>query len=56
MAKVTREIPEMSERAKNATALSRNVAKELGLDSVPIQKVELPYKGYKSVSDLLWFE
>ncbi len=30
VAKVTREIPEMSERAKNATALSRNVAK--GLD------------------------
>ncbi|MBE6912835.1 MAG: hypothetical protein E7473_09955, partial [Ruminococcaceae bacterium] len=32
------------------------IAKELKLDSVPIQKVELPYKGYKSVSDLLWFE
>jgi len=28
-------------------------AKELGLKDVPIQKVELPFKGYKSIEDLI---
>ena len=30
-----------------------SVAKRLGLKEVPIEKVELPYLGYKSVEDLL---
>ena len=32
------------------------VAKQLGLDKIPTQKVSLPYKGYKTVNDLLWFD
>ena len=31
-------------------------AKQLNLDNVPIEKVTLPYKGYKTVNDLLWFD
>ena len=31
-------------------------AKQLGLDKIPTQKVSLPYKGYKNVKDLLWFD
>jgi len=31
-------------------------AKQLGLDKIPTQKVSLPYKGYKTVNDLLWFD
>lgn len=31
-------------------------AKQLKLDKVPIEKVSLPYKGYKTVNDLLWFD
>ncbi len=31
-------------------------AKQLGLDKIPTQKVSLPYKGYKTVKDLLWFD
>ena len=30
-------------------------AKQLKLDKVPTQKVLLPYKGYKTIDDLLWF-
>lgn len=29
------------------------VAKRLGLEQVPIEQVELPYAGYKSIEDLL---
>lgn len=29
-------------------------AKQLKLKDIPIEKVELPYKGYKTVNDLLW--
>ncbi len=29
-------------------------AKELGLKEVPIEKVNLPYKGYKITKDLYW--
>ena len=31
-------------------------AKQLGLDKIPTQKVSLPYKGYKTINDLLWFD
>lgn len=31
-------------------------AKRLGLTEVPIEKVDLPYAGYSTVDDLLWFE
>ena len=29
-------------------------AKQLGIKDVPVQKVELPYAGYKTVDDLFW--
>ena len=31
-------------------------AKELKLNKIPSQKVSLPYKGYKTISDLLWLD
>ena len=31
-------------------------AKQLKLDKIPIEKVSLPYKGYKTIDDLLWFD
>ena len=31
-------------------------AKRLGIKEIPIEKVELPYAGYKSIEDLLWFD
>ena len=31
-------------------------AKQLGPDKIPVQKVSLPYKGYKTINDLLWFD
>ena len=31
-------------------------AKQLKLDKIPTQKVLLPYKGYKTINDLLWFD
>lgn len=31
-------------------------AKKLGLTEVPIEKVELPYAGYSTIDDLLWFD
>ena len=31
-------------------------AKRLGLGEVPIEQVELPYTGYKTIEDLLWFD
>ena len=31
-------------------------AKQLKLDKIPTQKVSLPYKGYKTINDLLWFD
>lgn len=31
-------------------------AKQLQLDKIPTQKVSLPYKGYKTIDDLLWFD
>ena len=31
-------------------------AKRLGLTEVPIEKVDLPYAGYNTIDDLLWFE
>ena len=31
-------------------------AKKLGLTEVPIERVELPFAGYKTIVDLLWFE
>lgn len=31
-------------------------AKKLGLEEVPIKKVELPYAGYSTTDDLLWFD
>lgn len=31
-------------------------AKKLGLTEVPIEKVELPYAGYKTITDLLWVD
>ena len=32
------------------------VAKELQLDKVPVEKVSLPYKGYKTINDFFWFD
>ena len=32
------------------------VAKDLKLKNIPIEKVSLPYKGYKTIDDLLWFD
>jgi uncharacterized protein (DUF1015 family) len=29
-------------------------AKSLGLETVPAQKVTLPYSGYKTTADLIW--
>ena len=29
-------------------------AKRLGIEDVPVEKVDLPYAGYKSIEDLLW--
>ena len=29
-------------------------AKDLKLKNIPIEKVSLPYKGYKTIDDLLW--
>ncbi len=29
-------------------------AKDLNLKNIPIEKVSLPYKGYKTIDDLLW--
>lgn len=31
-------------------------SKILGLKEIPIEKVELPYAGYKTIEDLLWFD
>ena len=31
-------------------------AKRLGLTEMPTEKVELPYAGYKTIEDLLWFD
>lgn len=31
-------------------------AKRLGLTEVPVEKVELPYAGYGTIDDLLWFD
>lgn len=31
-------------------------AKQLELDNIPVEKVSLPYKGYKTINDLLWYE
>ena len=32
------------------------IAKRLGLTEVPVEIVELPYAGYDTVDDLLWFD
>ncbi|EJO5348894.1 ParB N-terminal domain-containing protein [Clostridium botulinum] len=29
-------------------------AKRLKIEDVPVEKVELPYAGYKTIEDLLW--
>ena len=31
-------------------------AKKLGLTEIPVEKVDLPYAGYNTIDDLLWFE
>lgn len=31
-------------------------AKQLGLDKIPVQEVLLPYKGYSTIENLLWFD
>lgn len=31
-------------------------AKQLKLKNIPVEKVSLPYKGYKTIEDLLWFD
>ena len=31
-------------------------AKQLNLEKIPVEKVSLPYKGYKKIDDLLWFD
>ena len=31
-------------------------AKRLGITEVPIERVDLPYAGYKTIDDLLWFD
>lgn len=30
-------------------------AKRLGIKEVPIEQVQLPYAGYNTIEDLLWF-
>lgn len=30
--------------------------KRLGLTEVPMEKVDLPYAGYNTIDDLLWFK
>ena len=30
------------------------IARLLGLKDIPIEKVNLPYKGYNSINDLFW--
>ena len=32
------------------------VAKRLKLSEVPVEKVQLPYAGYNTIDDLLWFD
>lgn len=32
------------------------VAKSLGIKEVPIEQVQLPYAGYNTIKDLLWFD
>ena len=31
-------------------------AKKLGIKEIPIEKVDLPYAGYRTVDDLLWID
>jgi len=31
-------------------------AKKLGLTEVPVEKIELPFAGYKTINDLLWVD
>lgn len=31
-------------------------AKRLRIEEVPIEEVQLPYAGYKTIEDLLWFD
>lgn len=31
-------------------------AKEIKLDKIPVERVTLPYKGYKTINDLLWMD
>ena len=33
-----------------------SAAKKLKIDKIPAKKVSLPYKGYKTIKDLLWFD
>ena len=33
-----------------------SAAKQLKMDKIPTQKVSLPYKGYKTIDDLLWYD
>jgi len=32
------------------------VAKKLGIKGIPVEKVRLPYKGYKTIEDLMWID
>ena len=31
-------------------------AKKLGINKIPVEEVQLPYAGYKTIEDLLWFD
>ena len=31
-----------------------HIARLLGLKNIPVEKVNLPYKGYNSINDLFW--
>ncbi len=31
-------------------------SKKIGLKDIPSKQVELPYSGYKTINDLLWYD
>lgn len=31
-------------------------AKKLGINEIPIEQVQLPFAGYKTIDDLMWFD
>lgn len=55
----TAKLAKMADKAVDTAKIADRIsdaAKQLKLDKIPTQKVSLPYKGYKTVNDLLWFD